>query len=183
MRQPSPHGTRSEVDSELDALVLAEMESLDTRIRPPRPTRSPGPAVTSRARPARAAPDPARPVRAPTPLGRRPEADVDRSGEEFEALFEAPLVEESDGPDLEDAASAGGLLSLEEEAFITRAVGFLSQREHADMILGRIWEQLTELDPEAFYQAPAAAVEPTAAADGPRGQPSPGTDPPDGPAS
>lgn len=65
-------------------------------------------------------------------------------------MFEEPEPAFESGADSERA----GLLSPEEEAFITRAVGFLSQRPEADIILNRIWEQLTELDPEGYYRAP-----------------------------
>lgn len=44
------------------------------------------------------------------------------------------------------------IFSPEEQAFITRALGFLSGRENADMILGRVWEEVTaSSSPDAFF--------------------------------
>jgi hypothetical protein len=135
---------------DLDALVLAEIESLTARGSPTRSKQvSRANAPPPIERPAAHAPKAkvkasVAPIR--TTLERRPES----FGEEAELLFAEP------DPLVEDAAEgeSAGLLGPEEEAFITRAVGFLSQRHEADIILNRIWEQLTELDPEGYYRAP-----------------------------
>jgi len=143
----------------LDELVLAELDSLTVRRLPPRPTAA---VATDWAgvseidtRPAHIA-----------PLRRVEGSKAGLSGEEAEGLFDEPLAE-TDGLAAEesDAAAAASLLTPEEEAFITRAVGFLRQREHADMILGRVWEQLTGDDPSAFFEPPADAL-PEAPSDG-----------------
>lgn len=59
-----------------------------------------------------------------------------------------------------------------------RAVGFLSGRENADMILGQIWEQVTTDHPEVFYQLdeehlPMGLASPTPDEAGPPTQPAP----------
>lgn len=70
------------------------------------------------------------------------------SGEEAELLEQpSPAVSELD--DLPPPT----LFTPEEEAFMHRAVGFLSDRENGDMILGQIWERITQENPEAFYTA------------------------------
>jgi hypothetical protein len=141
---------------DLDALVLAEIESLSGPPRSARPSAGGArPAPRPAARPAREHRDGPAPV---APIRRRAGAEPNRSGEEFDGLFDRPFPEGQGGPDPDDTGPVASLLSTEEEAFVTRAVGFLSQREHADMILGRIWEQLTELDPDGFYEAPVSAV-------------------------
>lgn len=43
------------------------------------------------------------------------------------------------------------LFEKEEEAFITRAVSFLRQRENKDIIISRIWNHITEAEPNDFY--------------------------------
>jgi hypothetical protein len=141
---------------DLDALVLAEIESLSGRPRTARP--SPGgerPAPRPAVQPAREQRDEPAPV---APIRCRAGAEPNRSGEEFDGLFDGPFAEGQGEPDPDDTGPAASLLGTEEEAFVTRAVGFLSQREHADMILGRIWDELTQLDPDGFYQAPVSAV-------------------------
>jgi hypothetical protein len=148
---------RSSLDDlpELDVLVLAEIESLSRAERPRARRPAAGADARGKARPA-LSPRPAAEGGVVRIRGAEPGGEG-LSGEESEGLFDEALIDGGVGPDPDDEVPLGGLLSVEEEAFITRAVGFLSQREHADMILGRVWEQLTELDPEAFYQAPVAA--------------------------
>lgn len=143
----------SETDlADLDALVLAEIESLTAHRAGARSQQAPGgdaptPAANGGAR----EPKPKAKAKASVaPIRSAPERRRESFGEEAELLFEEPEPAVESDADSDRA----GLLSPEEEAFITRAVGFLSQRPEADIILNRIWEQLTELDPEGYYQAP-----------------------------
>lgn len=133
---------------DLDALVLAEIESLTTRRDAVRsrqaPCAAPVPPAEAAERKAKAS---------VAQLRRAPERGPDGFGEGAELLFEG--LEPPESPvEVEPDGQETGLLCPEEEAFITRAVGFLSRRPAADIILNRIWEQLTELDPEGYYQAP-----------------------------
>jgi hypothetical protein len=123
---------RDEGWAALEALVLAELDSL----QPAPPKRAPAPHAEATSRPRdRARVTPLRRMSAP------PGADS------LDASVEAQAAGEQ-------TRGAAGLASVEEQAFITRAVAFLSEREHADIILGRVWEQLLELAPEGFYEPP-----------------------------
>jgi hypothetical protein len=136
-----------EDNADLEALVLAELASL-----------RPAPRVAVLERTARAAPRPKeavsqrreRPRMAPLRRAPEPRPAID-AGERYDATAgdDGAEVSAEHGPDAADLASA------EERAFIARAVAFLSGREHADIILGRVWEQLLELTPEGFYEPPA----------------------------
>ena len=150
-RRPTKPARAADAETDLldlDALVLAEIESLTARrdaARTKQTTRAAAPTPVAEGT------EPTARVKASVARIRNtPERRRESFGEEAELLFEEPE------PLVEDAAerAPAGLLSPEEEAFITRAVGFLSRRPEADIILNRIWEQLTELDPEGYYQAP-----------------------------
>ncbi len=84
------------------------------------------------------------------------------SGEEAELLQQAECIDEPF-----DEPPPNKLFSAEEEAFMHRAVGFLSGRENGDVILGRIWEQLTETQPEHYFEAPHGNSEPQPAGESP----------------
>jgi hypothetical protein len=116
---------------DLDQMVLAEFESLD------RPRRGPLPKKTT-SQQAKVHPI-AKSTPAPEPTG--------YFGEEAEVLQQA-LEEPLEG---EDACPEDDILSPEEHAFVTRSVGFLRGRANADAILGRVWEEVTEGDPQAFF--------------------------------
>lgn len=60
---------------------------------------------------------------------------------------DAAFVEDSNT----DLATTTELFSEEELDFIQRATDWLATRENKDMIISRIWEQLTESVPESFY--------------------------------
>ena len=47
--------------------------------------------------------------------------------------------------------SAAELFTEEEQDFIQRSIDWLAARENKDMIISRIWDQLTETVPESFY--------------------------------
>jgi hypothetical protein len=151
--RPAVRHEREKDCVDLDALVLAEIESLIARRKAaheqprtrtnPAQTPPPGPHDTSLQRGARVAP-----LRTPS------ERTFEWTGESFDEDPEALFAEPPPNPGQEPEEAHPSLLSPEEEAFITRAVGFLSQRAEADIILNRIWEQLTELDPEGYYEAP-----------------------------
>jgi hypothetical protein len=49
--------------------------------------------------------------------------------------------------------STADLFTKEEQDFIQRSTDWLAERENKDMIISRIWEQLTESVPESFYSA------------------------------
>jgi hypothetical protein len=68
------------------------------------------------------------------------------SGEEATLLEQPEMVDEA-----VDELPPNNLFSAEEEAFMHRAVGFLTGRENGDVILGRIWEQLTKSHPENYF--------------------------------
>ncbi|MCG8489470.1 MAG: hypothetical protein MI756_18525 [Chromatiales bacterium] len=76
------------------------------------------------------------------------------SGEEAELLEQPELIDEPF-----EELPPNKLFSAEEEAFMHRAVGFLSGRENGDVILGRIWEQLTEAQPDHFFEVPQGVSE------------------------
>jgi hypothetical protein len=156
-RKPTKPARAADAETDLldlDALVLAEIESLTARrdaARPKQTARAAAPTSLAEDAESRERPTTQPKAKASVaPIRSAPERRRESFGEEAELLFEEPE------PLVEDAAerAPAGLLSPEEEAFITRAVGFLSQRPEADIILNRIWEQLTELDPEGYYQAP-----------------------------
>ena len=152
-----PHDLSPDL-SDLNALVLAEIASLGRTARP----------VEARSDPLRDRPGPG-PVasRSPQPglAARSPShrRGVEPSGEEAEGLFDEPC----DRPDPDEDAAADGptaadLLTPEEQAFIARAVGFLSGRPSVDLILDRIWSQVTDAKPDRFYdpEEPDALAEP-----------------------
>jgi hypothetical protein len=152
-KRSAAHSTEDDL-LELDRLVLAEIESLTSGQRGvPAPDSS---ADALRDEECRAKPARQKGLRRAGVVDMRetPESSRALSGEEAEGLFDDLPADPGPEPEPDDEAPAASLLTPEEEAFITRAVGFLSQRKHADMILGRIWEQLTELAPEGFYEAP-----------------------------
>ena len=153
-----PHDL-SPVLSDLNALVLAEIASLGRTARP----------VEARSDPVRDRPGPGPVASRPPPQSglavRSPShrRGVEPSGEEAEGLFDEPC----DRPDPDEDAAADGptaadLLTPEEQAFIARAVGFLSGRPGADLILDRIWSQVTDARPDRFYdpEDPDALAEP-----------------------
>jgi hypothetical protein len=169
MKRPDP--------LDLDALVLAEIESLGrwrpahgddwpgaTRERPrsglqPAPEPAPGQARTAPQRTG-----PAAPIRPTRGQGAAP-ATRPRSGEEAEGLFDEPF--ERCNPDrdpqrdsAEDGPTATDLLSPEEQAFVARAAGFLSGRLNADLILDRIWSQANESRLDGFYDPDRADLGP-----------------------
>jgi hypothetical protein len=122
---------------DLDALVLAEIESLSRAEHHRRPPRGPD----------HRAPAPAASVR-PARRSERP-AEEEFTGEAFDE--QAALADSSEEDESQENSSVE-LLSPEEQAFISRAVGSLSNRGNADMILTCVWDQLTEADPEAFFR-------------------------------
>ena len=122
---------------DLDALVLAEIESLSRPEHRGRPAHAPE----------HRAPTPAASFR-PARRSERP-AEEEFTGEAFDE--EAALADSSEEGESREESSVE-LLSPEEQAFVSRAVGFLSNRSNADMILTRVWEQLTGADPEAFFR-------------------------------
>lgn len=138
---------RDEGWAALEALVLAELDSLQPAPRAAVGERAPAPQPAATPRPReRAEVTPLRRVRAP----RSPDA--------------TGVSVQGEGAG-EPTSGAAGLSSVEEQAFITRAVTFLSGREHADIILGRVWEQLVELSPEGFYEPPSDAAPDAAGGD------------------
>ncbi len=154
MQRRETHIPQENSVEELDALVLAEIESLARHTRPPnlKQTSASGPErrqsrvrLENRGKPVSAS-------KVARIRGEDREGDV-LSGEEAEELVEEP-IEFGDLPGVEEDehAQATTLFSAEEEAFVTRAVGFLARRDNADIILNRIWEQLTEADPEGFFR-------------------------------
>jgi hypothetical protein len=132
---------------DLDALVLAEIESAFSRHR--RYTQRLKPTETEPELEPETLSEPANPVEVTRIHGdNRPASGM--SGEEAELLDRFP---EADGTELDDLPPPS-LFSPEEEAFIHRAIGFLSGRENGDMILGQIWERVTRDHPEDFYTTP-----------------------------
>jgi hypothetical protein len=146
---------REQEYEDLDALVLAEIESIG-RVQKRRTGDQRKDAVQMQ-RPLSSA--------QPTVIPLAKHGDGDHaaegvSGEEAEALFELPVAEEFAYLVEVSEPSADALYSTEEQAFMSRAIDFLKGRDNADMILGQIWEQLTSDDPQAFYaaeDAPAGA--------------------------
>ena len=144
LRSRTPRSQRSW--AALDALVLAEIESLSGGTKrsetssDPRPTKSHPTPPTKPSKPREA---PVAALRADEPI---------TGGETYDAALEADLLAPGRSNPPDDDGPTPSLLSAEEEAFVTRAVTFLSGREHADMMLGRVWEQLTELHPEGFFE-------------------------------
>lgn len=136
--------------NDLDAMVLAEIESLQggLTLRRGRIRRA------ARAEDAR---DDAKtdastsaPMRAARIHG-DDRAERGYTGEEAELLFDSEALKDGSGNVNEHDDAPESLFSAEEQAFLARAVGFLSGRDNADMILGRIWEQLTAEQPDAFF--------------------------------
>lgn len=145
--------------ADLDALVLAEIASLG-RGRIPQTANTceaKGSDITSdrgrpesgRGWPSPQVPQPAAPIRA---VRRDDSLARGLSGEEAEGLFDQPfdLAEEDEGGPAE-GPTAADLLTPEEQAFIARAVGFLSGRPSADLILDRVWSQAIQSRPDGFY--------------------------------
>jgi hypothetical protein len=150
-RQRMTAARRGEGLADLDALVRAELDSLDRADAKEPPKRA---SDTAGRRPGTAAHPDQRGAPAPvTPLRPAEAVDPTRSGEEFDGLAGDEPIAASRGLG-QDEGDASSLFSVEEEAFITRAVSFLTDRRHADVILGRVWEQLTELDPDGFFAPP-----------------------------
>lgn len=135
---------------DLDALVLAEIESMG-RGRHASSKRARSAREQHRPEPTRQRERPASPKLARIHGEDRAAEGI--TGEEAEALFDEPLMDESGQFPDEMEKSTHSLFSAEELAFMSRAVGFLSGRDNADMILGQIWEQLTSDHPEEFYAA------------------------------
>lgn len=149
------HSAVNESDDEfddLDAMVLAEIESLHTapakRRNPashqPRRTESTEMAVEAEA-------DIDKPSTKTACIYGHDTQEEGRTGEESEGLFDAcddDRLFDTGGDPEESPAS---LFSVEERAFMERAVGFLTGRDNADVILGQIWERLTSEQPESFY--------------------------------
>ena len=140
-------GESAAVYGDLDALVLAEIESLHRRGRT-RPAPSTGVEDLPATEPASAA-------GVAQIRGTESGGEVFR-GEEAAGLFDDSIGESTELGELEQDghAAVGGLYSAEEDAFITRAVGFLTQRDNADVILNQIWQQVMEGYSEEFYRAP-----------------------------
>jgi len=142
-------GESAAVYGDLDALVLAEIESLHRRGRGrTRPMPSTGVEDLPATEPASAA-------GVAQIRGTESEGEV-FSGEEAAGLFDESIGESTELGELEQDghAAVDGLYSAEEDAFITRAVGFLTQRDNADVILNQIWQQVMEGYSEEFYRAP-----------------------------
>jgi hypothetical protein len=142
MSTHTPNRESDEQFSDLDALVMEEIESLDRRRRAPR-----GQEAEPREAEVFALPDRS-PVSAPEP--------VQYFGEEAAVLQQALEVPPPD----EDTNPSDDIFSSEEQAFMTRAVGFLRGRPNADAILGRVWEEVTEGDPQAFFSAAEVSENP-----------------------
>jgi hypothetical protein len=152
MRNTPTQDEAAERFDDLDALVMAEIESVGRG----RPLRTPA----ARARPPGAGRRPARGRVREGPAAPRSPSRIygeDRSadgvsGEEADGLFDLPLETDDEGLVDSPSTEPQGLFSPEEQAFVSRAVGFLSGHENADMILGQIWERITEEAPEAFFR-------------------------------
>lgn len=56
-----------------------------------------------------------------------------------------------------DQASQTELFTDEEIKFIEHSITWLGSRKNKDLIINRIWDQLTESDPEKFYSAESGA--------------------------
>lgn len=153
---------------DLDALVLAEIESIGKGKR--RRARR-GPPTLDRRTPV--SPGTSHPEAATVSRLHedRPAANVYR-GEEAEGLLE----ESGDDPGLADGGDEGplDLMGVEEQAFVTRAVGFLSGRPNAGMILDQIWGQVAAASDqdgapvltEGPAPAPAARPSPAGSTEG-----------------
>ena len=141
--------------TDLDALVLAELESLDRGRSRHAPLSKAGPTrIPQKANEGRPL---VRVSKAPfTRIHGEDRAEQGITGEEAETLFETPLDEMTRSNTDEVSQSSDSLFSPEEQAFMSRAVGFLTGRENADMILGQIWERMTGDHPEEFYAADEA---------------------------
>ena len=167
------HGEKSEERyADLDKLVLAEIESLTGG-------RAPGRRRTHRGRmrvvndqrpeqPA-AVDDGSTGDKVVALSGANPETG-EFFGEEAAALLEPEDEHGNQGVTPDDVLGApmepgAEIFSSEEQAFITRALGFLSGRDNADLILGRVWEQVTAASsPDEFFlpedEHPAFAPKP-----------------------
>ena len=93
------------------------------------------------------------------------------TGEEAEGLFDQPLDFSEPDPDA-DGPTAADLLTQEENAFLSRAIGFLSGRPSANLILDQIWSQVVAAASDGCYDPEEA--------DG-LGEATPGPSPPDPP--
>ncbi len=138
---------------DLDALVLAEIESIKGRHQH-NPV-SPEHEVCSQEQIQGAGETPSRASEV-TPIRGEEQHYRDFTGEEAE------LLDHYTEPECEDLneQTPPRLFTPEEEAFMHRAIGFLSGRDNADVILGRIWEQITENHPERFFDPEALNTEP-----------------------
>ncbi|MEY6431828.1 hypothetical protein ABC977_05320 [Thioalkalicoccus limnaeus] len=143
---------------DLDALVLAEIESLTGHRDRPRQDKPVGgtPKAPLRQqcgeRPAQTS------VTGDQPGARRRVSTAKLSGEpapeDFGEGVEALFTEPAEAATSSDTnTKRAELLDTEERAFITRAVGFLSARPTADIILEHIWERLTA-DPDDCFRPP-----------------------------
>lgn len=145
--------------SDLDALVLEEIASLGDRrsahapsVRRPRDRGVNGDPGCSEIRTGRSSPQAGQPVAPIHPRGWAASPTAGASGEEAEGLFDQPF-ELADEPETAaaDGPTAADLLTPEEQAFISRAVGFLCDRPNADLILDRVWSQAIQSRPDGFY--------------------------------
>ena len=131
MATETPGGEHDELFPDLDALVRAEFESLD------RPRRGPPRKETTSQHAT------VHPIAKSTPETE----PTEYFGEEAEVLrraLEEPLEDK-------DVCPEDDIFSPEEHAFLPRSVGFLRGRVNADAILGRVWEEVTEGDPQAIF--------------------------------
>lgn len=135
---------------ELDALVLAEIESLG-RPRGQRQVRALA-AQDEIEQPARKRGTPV--DETALHLARETELEglVERGEMPDLESEEVPLAADWDEEKTEEETYTTELLSAEEQAFVTRAVGFLVHRDNKDVILGQIWERLAEAAPESFFR-------------------------------
>jgi hypothetical protein len=125
--------------AELDRLVLHEFETLGRRVPSRHGTASP---VTP--------PDAAAPATADSGRAARPAAREASSWDDDLGALEEPRP-----PANGAAPRPESLLSQEEDAFVQGAVQWLGQRPNRDDLIARIWAELTQGEPGAFYQAEA----------------------------
>ncbi len=154
-RSQDPRRAGRQDFADLDALVLAEIESLgeqaalpDEGISEPMPRRREAKAPARRQGPRTMAQ--VHPLRGAQAEHRLPRG----TGEEVRALFDESLVPEParvGSEEQDDGPLASDLLSAEERAFVERASGFLRGRPNADLILDGIWAQVNAARPDGFY--------------------------------
>lgn len=138
--------------SDLDALVLAEIKSASGRQGRRRPAIQ---ASTPQRRDSRAEEVEAQAQSREVARIHGEDRDNEALSGEEAALLDLPEMAMVESEDLPPAK----LFTPEEEAFMHRAIGFLSGRDNGDVILGRIWEQLTESHPERYYESPQEATD------------------------